>query len=68
MFFGTGQLLGPTAYLGQNAPSGSWNGLLTMQREPAAAFEGSCPNDGEPYRTGPAGILYCPFDGYRPGR
>lgn len=23
----------------------------------------SCPNDGEPLRTGPSGQLYCPFDG-----
>lgn len=27
-----------------------------------------CPNDGTPYRTGPRGELYCPFDGYRPDR
>jgi uncharacterized Zn finger protein (UPF0148 family) len=26
----------------------------------------SCPNDGTPYRTGPDGELYCPFDSYRP--
>lgn len=26
----------------------------------------SCPNDGTPYKTGPNGELYCPFDGFRP--
>jgi hypothetical protein len=26
----------------------------------------ACPNDGEPWRTGADGLLFCPFDGYRP--
>jgi hypothetical protein len=26
----------------------------------------TCPNDGEPLRTGPDGGLYCRFDGWRP--
>lgn len=24
----------------------------------------ACPNDGTPLETGPAGELYCPFDGW----
>jgi hypothetical protein len=31
------------------------------QRGPVA-----CPNDGEPLLRGPAGELFCPFDGWRP--
>jgi hypothetical protein len=27
----------------------------------------ACPNDGEPYITGPDGALFCRYDGYRPG-
>lgn len=48
----------------------SWYGLLALLQairlEPQPPELG-CPNDGEPYRTGPDGELYCPFDGYRPG-
>lgn len=25
----------------------------------------ACPNDGEPLRTGPDGILFCPYDGWQ---
>jgi hypothetical protein len=24
----------------------------------------SCPNDGEPLRVGPDGLMYCPYDGW----
>lgn len=57
-------------------PDGSgWYGLLdilTSGAEEAAAAERDyrktyCANDGIPYKTGPDGELYCPFDGYRPG-
>ena len=27
----------------------------------------ACPNDGTPYQTDLDGLLYCPFDGHRPG-
>ena len=56
----------------ESAPSGGWWSLLTVERlsrdpvyrQPRVL---SCPNDGEPLRTGPDGQLYCTFDGYRPG-
>lgn len=48
----------------------SWEQLLaivqTDREEREAVVEVACPNDGEPYRTGPDGELYCRFDGYRP--
>lgn len=49
--------------------TGSWYQLLNILKEPLEQprFE-SCPNDGEPFRTGPNGELFCPFDGYQPGR
>ncbi|MGH7774471.1 MAG: hypothetical protein ACREQA_19785 [Candidatus Binatia bacterium] len=25
----------------------------------------ACPNDGEPLRKGPGGVLYCSFDGWQ---
>ena len=25
----------------------------------------ACPNDGEPLREGPNGVLFCPFDGWQ---
>ena len=37
-----------------------------LQREDLNREPQSCPNDGTPYRTGPNGELFCPFDGYRP--
>lgn len=51
---------------------GSWWTLATVirqSREPSYRQPRllSCPNDGEPLRTGPDGRLYCRFDGYRPG-
>jgi hypothetical protein len=46
----------------------SWEQLLAIVREPVEQPpEDFCPNDGVPYRTGPDGQRYCPFDGYRPG-
>lgn len=55
--------------------AGSWWSLVSILEEARAyareeenAWPTSCPNDGEPLRTGPDGKLYCPFDGYRPGR
>jgi len=48
-----------------------WEHLLTIRREQVetaraelAAPPQACPNDGEPLREGPAGELYCPYDGY----
>ena len=48
----------------------SWEQLISIAQadrdERAAWVEVACPNDGEPYQTGPDGELFCPFDGYRP--
>jgi hypothetical protein len=49
--------------------SSGWYGLLaivTEARERAREPETACPNDGEPYTTGPDGAPFCRFDGYRP--
>jgi hypothetical protein len=50
----------------------AWEQLLDIQREAVelaaaelAADPQACPNDGEPLRPGPAGELFCPFDGYQ---
>jgi hypothetical protein len=61
----------PATPVTSSRPSG-WQGVLTARElwtiirvdQPETA----CPNDGEPLRTGPRGVLYCPFDGYRPER
>lgn len=52
----------------------SWQQLLSVYeqqrqavRDEPALRQQACPNDGEPYRVGPQGQLYCPFDGYEPG-
>ena len=46
----------------------SWEQLLAIIKEPVEQPpEDSCPNDGQPYLTGPDGQRYCPFDGHRPG-
>jgi hypothetical protein len=52
---------------------GGWNSLLTVVAEARsiAAEESTrvptaCPNDGEPLRQGPSGVLYCPYDGWQP--
>ncbi|MGW6502963.1 hypothetical protein [Nonomuraea angiospora] len=54
---------------------GGWYGLLDILREAADERRAererppaACPNDGEPLLQGPRGELYCPFDGFRPGR
>lgn len=50
----------------------SWDQLLSilksntqdqgkLKNEPPT----SCPNDGTPLLTGPDGILFCPFDGWK---
>lgn len=53
----------------------SWHQLLDIYADAAADRQAeaatppaACPNDGEPLKTGPDGGLYCPFDGWRPGR
>jgi hypothetical protein len=53
---------------------GSWYTLIALNDEArqyvAEAPEFArlaCPNDGEPYSTGPDGQLFCRYDGYRPG-
>jgi hypothetical protein len=50
----------------------AWEQLLLIQQEAAeeiraelAAPPSACPNDGEPLREGPDGVLFCPFDGYQ---
>lgn len=56
----------------QGQTGGGWYDLLAIEQEwrQLAADERNrvpvaCPNDGEPLRTGPAGELFCPFDGWR---
>jgi hypothetical protein len=39
--------------------------MREMRAQDATQPEVACPNDGEPLRSGPNGVLYCPFDGYR---
>jgi len=45
-----------------------WEQLLNIRREQVetaraelAAPPQACPNDGEPLRAGPGGVLFCPF-------
>lgn len=52
---------------------GSWYSLLsilqegrTSARQDAQRQMLACPNDGEPYRTGPHGVRFCPYCGYQP--
>lgn len=54
-------------------PQGNWYGLLdivnearAMALEDAGRPPSACPNDGEPLREGPGGVLYCPYDGWTP--
>jgi hypothetical protein len=51
----------------------AWEQLLSIAREAAeearaerASPPAACPNDGEPLEAGPDGVLFCPFDGWRP--
>lgn len=39
-----------------------WSDHKDYVSQPPAA----CPNDGEPLREGPDGVLFCPSDGWRP--
>lgn len=48
----------------------AWEQLIAIQREAAAEIQAelsappqACPNDGEPLREGPGGVLFCPFAG-----
>lgn len=52
---------------------GSWWGLESTLNASRSLIEFwnrkqpvACPNDGEPLRRSPDGILYCPFDNWRP--
>jgi hypothetical protein len=52
-----------------------WGQLQAWRREAAAEADAerqrpptACPHDGEPLREGPDGLLFCPYDGWRPGR
>lgn len=52
---------------------GTWYGLLSILREAREEAEAervrlpmACPEDGEPLRDGPAGQLFCGWDGWRP--
>lgn len=54
------------------AGNGGWWSLLGILQEEATArayYEAqppmACPNDGEPLLSGPAGGLFCPYDGWR---
>lgn len=56
----------------QAETGGSWYGLLDIAREYEQLLADelsrppeACPNDGEPLRTGPGGVLHCRFDGWR---
>jgi hypothetical protein len=50
--------------------SAGWYGLAALVTEArqlrAQPQPASCPNDGEPYTTGPDGQPFCRFDGYQP--
>lgn len=76
---GLGTLAALTGHATGSSPAadsgsgGGWWTLLAITQEfrdiaaqEAARQPVACPNDGEPYRTGPNGELYCPFDGHRP--
>jgi len=48
-----------------------WEQLISIGREAAGVKAEeeikkpeACPNDGEPLKEGPGGILFCPFDGW----
>jgi hypothetical protein len=50
----------------------AWEQLLSIAREAADELQQertrppqACPNDGEPLTTGPNGVLFCRFDGWR---
>jgi hypothetical protein len=50
----------------------SWEQLLAIKQEAEQEAElrasqppQACPNDGEPLREGPDGVLFCRFDGWK---
>lgn len=50
----------------------AWEQLADILREAASEVAAdrsrapqACPNDGEPLTTGPDGVLFCRFDGWR---
>ncbi len=49
-----------------------WGSALAVLRELKAVERddwsviGECPNDGTRLERGPDGLLFCPFDGWRP--
>lgn len=50
----------------------AWDTLLSIYQDATARLlderarrPEACPNDGEPLRTGPDGVLWCPYDGWR---
>lgn len=58
----------PVASIG----SSGWGSLLAILHEAREVAESdstpvACPNDGEPLSAGPDGVLYCSYDGWRPG-
>lgn len=63
----------PGSYPGAAVAVGSWYSLLSIRqeaRDPSfthADEQLACPNDGTPYKQGPNGVLYCPWDNFRPG-
>jgi hypothetical protein len=49
----------------------SWEQLLSIREDLIEAYRHdqappqACPNDGEPLVSGPDGVLFCHFDGWR---
>lgn len=69
---GAGTVTAPAGAGAPHVPVAGWYGLLNIAREAARLVAEdaervplSCPNDGEPLRTGPGGVIYCPYDGWR---
>lgn len=66
-----GQLTATAHGSGPDVPvQGSWYGLLDILRDAADQYQEdrdriptACGDCGEPLRSGPRGVLYCPFDG-----
>lgn len=76
MFLGEETTLGAGTFFGDTVTTpavdpdtaGSWWALAALLAERAPMVpEVACPNDGEPYRVGARGVMFCPFDGHRPG-
>jgi hypothetical protein len=65
---GDGAALTPNILVSGARQPGGWQSLLNILHTP---YEGggdgrACPHCGEPYRSGPHGEPFCPFDGYSP--